>query len=152
MARLFRSQSRPVKELIARLEASPAGGIDEALRRGQRYLDAGVDMLFVDAVKQIDDAVALGQALDGTLIISMVEGNETARLTPGELKQMGFSIALYPLSTLLTATHANGKLLADLKQNGTTQARMEHMSTYSEFSEIVDLDHFSGLDNRFGQG
>ncbi len=138
--------------VIGRTDACATAGIDEALRRGQCYLDAGVDMLFVDAVKKIDDAVALGKALDGTLIISMVEGNETSRLTPEELKQMGFSIALYPLSTLLTATHANGKLLADLKQNGTTQATVDRMSTYSEFSEIVALDHFSDLDNRFGQG
>jgi 2-methylisocitrate lyase-like PEP mutase family enzyme len=109
-------------------------------------------MLFVDAVKKIDDAVALGRALDGTLIISMVEGNETAKLTPDELKQMGFSIALYPLSTLLTATYANVRLLAELKQNGTTQGGMDRMSTYADFSEIVDLEHFNGLDNRFGQG
>lgn len=138
--------------IIGRTDACATAGIDEALRRGQCYLDAGVDMLFVDAVKQIDDAVALGRTLHGSLIISMVEGNETARLTPDELKQMGFSVAVYPLSTLLTATYANGKLLADLKQNGTTQAAMDRMSTYSDFSEIVDLDHYSGLDNRFGQG
>ena len=138
--------------IIGRTDACATAGIAEAIRRGQRYLDTGVDMLFVDAVKRIDDAVALGQALDGTLIISMVEGNETARLTPCELEQMGFSVALYPLSTLLTATYANGKLLTDLKQTGTTQAAMDRMSTYSDFSEIVNLDHFSDLDSRFGQG
>lgn len=138
--------------VIGRTDACATAGIDEAVQRGRCYLDAGVDMLFVDAVKQIDDAVALGRALDGTLIISMVEGNETARLTPDELRQMGFSIALYPLSTLLTATYASKHLLAELKQNGTTQAQMNRMSTYSDFSEIVDLDHFSGLDDRFGLG
>ena len=138
--------------IIGRTDACATVGIDEAVKRGQRYLDAGVDMLFVDALKQINDAVALGKALDGRLIISMVEGNETAKLTPHELKQMGFSVALYPLSTLLRATRANRNLLADLKQNGTTQAQMNRMSTYSEFSEIVGLDHFSGLDDRFGLG
>ncbi|MCP4499003.1 MAG: hypothetical protein GY822_03425, partial [Deltaproteobacteria bacterium] len=124
-------------------DACATAGIAEAIKRGQRYLDAGVVILFVDALKNIDDAVALGRALDGRLIISMVEGNETAKLTPDELRQMGFSIALYPLSTLLRATYANRNLLADLKQNGTTQAQVNRMSTYSEFSEIVGLDHFS---------
>lgn len=138
--------------IIGRTDACATLGIDEAIRRGQCYLDAGVDMLFVDALKRIDDAVALGKALDGTLVIAMVEGNETAQLSPNELKRMGFSVALYPLSTLLTATHANKSLLADLKQNGTTQSRMDHMSTYSEFSEIVGLDHYTDLDNRFGNG
>ena len=138
--------------IIARTDALATAGMDEAIKRGRGYLDTGADMLFIDAVKQISDAVALGQALDGTLIISMVEGNETARLMPDELKQMGFSIALYPISTLLTATYANRNLLADLKQKGTTQDRMDRMSTYSNFSEIVGLDHFSGLDDRFGLG
>ncbi len=138
--------------IIGRTDALATAGREEAIQRGRAYLDAGVDMLFVDAVKQIDDAVALGKALDGPLIIAMVEGNETAQLTPSELKQMGFSIALYPLSTLLTATHANKSLLADLKQSGTTQSRLDRMSTYSEFSDVVGLDHYTDLDDRFGLG
>ena len=138
--------------IIGRTDACATAGIDEAIQRGRCYLDAGVDMLFVDAVRHINDAVALGRALDGILIISMVEGNETARLTPDELKQMGFSIALYPIATLLRATHANRNLLADLRRNGTTQTHMDRMSTYSDFSEIVGLNHFSSLDDRFGLG
>ena len=138
--------------IIGRTDACASEGIDKAIRRGQCYLDAGVDMLFVDALKQIDDAVALGKALDGTLIIAMVEGNETARLTPDELKQMGFSVALYPLSTLLTATHAKKNLLSHLKENKTTRTETGRMATYSEFSEIVGLDHYKDLDERFGMG
>ena len=138
--------------IIGRTDACATEGIDEAIRRGQCYLDAGVDMLFVDALKQIDDAVALGKALDGALIIAMVEGNETAQLTPDELKEMGFSIALYPLSTLLTATHAKKNLLDHLKQNGTTRTETDRMTSYAEFSEIVGLDHYKGLDDRFGTG
>ena len=138
--------------VIGRTDACAVAGVDEAVRRGRCYLDAGVDMLFVDAVKRIDDAATLGKTLGGILIISMVEGNETAALTPAELKQMGFSIALYPLSTLLTATHANQALLADLKRNGTTQGNRNSMSTYSDFAAIVNLDRFNDLDNRFGQG
>lgn len=136
--------------IIGRTDACSTFGVDEAIHRGRRYLDAGVDLLFVDAVKEIDDAHALGKALDGTLIISMVEGNETAKLSPEELKQMGFSIALYPISTLLTATYANRDFLLDLKRNGTVQGRMNQMLTYNEFSKIVDLGHYNDLDNRFG--
>ena len=135
--------------IIGRTDACSSFGVGEAIDRAKRYLDAGVDMLFVDAVKDIHDAYALGKALDGTLIISMVEGNETAKLLPDELKQMGFSIALYPISTLLTASYANKNILRDLKQNGTTQARMGQMLTYSDFCKVVNLDHYSSLDDHF---
>ena len=78
--------------IIGRTDALATAGIDEAIKRGRCYLDAGIDMLFIDAVKQIDDAHALGRTLDGILVISMLEGNETAKLTPEELEQMGFTI------------------------------------------------------------
>jgi 2-methylisocitrate lyase-like PEP mutase family enzyme len=83
--------------IIGRTDALITEGIESAIQRGRLYLETGIDMLFIDAVKTIDDARALGQALDGKLVISMVEGNETAQLTCEELQQMGFSAALYPL-------------------------------------------------------
>lgn len=137
--------------IIGRTDACSVSGVDEAVNRARCYLDAGVDMLFIDAIKQIDDARVLGQALDGaTLIISMVEGNETAKLSPSELKQIGFSIALYPISTLLRATYAVRELLVDLKQNGSTRAKVDQMMTYGDFSKVVDLDHYNHLDKLFG--
>ena len=128
--------------IIGRTDALAAAGLDEA----------GVDIIFVDAIKRIEDARALGQALEGPLVISVVEGHETAALTPEELKQMGFDVALYPLSALLSATHAIQEVLTELRQNGTTQARADRMTTYADFCEIVRLAHFSGLDDRFGTG
>ncbi|MBN2294241.1 MAG: isocitrate lyase/phosphoenolpyruvate mutase family protein [Pirellulales bacterium] len=137
--------------IIGRTDACAVFGVDEALNRARCYLEAGVDMLFIDAVKKIDDARLLGEALKGaTLIISMVEGNETAQLLPDELKQMGFSIALYPLSTLLRATYASREMLADLKENGTTLAKADQMMTYGDFSKVVDLDRYNRLDDNFG--
>jgi 2-methylisocitrate lyase-like PEP mutase family enzyme len=138
--------------IIGRTDALAAAGLDEAIQRARRYRDVGVDLLFVDAVKRIEDARAVGQAVAGPLVISVVEGNETAKLTPDELKQMGFALALYPLSTLFSGTHAIRDVLAELRRSGTTQARTDRMLTYAEFSEVVCLDHFRGLDGRFGTG
>jgi 2-methylisocitrate lyase-like PEP mutase family enzyme len=53
---------------------------------------------------------------------------------------------------LLTATDANRKLLAHLKQKGTTHERLDQMTGYSDFSNIVGLDHYHRLDDRFGVG
>jgi 2-methylisocitrate lyase-like PEP mutase family enzyme len=137
--------------IIGRTDALGAG-LDEAIKRIRRYREAGVDMVFVDAIKRIDDARAVGQAVDGPLMISVVEGNETAKLRTDELKKMGFALALYPLSTLLAATRAIGDILAKLKQNGTTHAWTDRMVTYSDFSEVVRLDRFCSLDDQFGTG
>ena len=138
--------------IIGRTDALAAEGRDEAIRRARLYREAGVDMVFVDATKRIEDARAIGEGVEGPLVISVVEGHEPAKLRPDDLKQMGFAVALYPVSTLFSATHAIREVLRELKENGTTQGRADRMMTYSEFCEGVHLDHFRGLDDRFSTG
>jgi carboxyvinyl-carboxyphosphonate phosphorylmutase len=138
--------------IIGRTDALAADGRDEAIRRALRYREVGVDIVFVDAMKRIDDAVAVTEAVAGPLMISIVEGHETTQLLPQELKRMGYCLALFPLSTLLSATRAIQGVLGELKRSGTTQSHADRMATYAEFSEVVRLDHFRGLDDRFGVG
>jgi 2-methylisocitrate lyase-like PEP mutase family enzyme len=83
-------------------------------------------------------------------MISIVEGHETTRLLPQDLKRMGYSLALYPLSALFAATRAVSEVLQTLRRDGSTMADAARMATYAEFSEVVRLDHFRSLDDRFG--
>ena len=138
--------------VIGRTDALAAAGRDEAIRRACRYRQTGVDIVFVDAMKRLDDARAVAEAVEGPLMVSIVEGHETTKLTPAELKRMGYCLALYPLSTLFTATRAIQNVLEALKRDGTTESHAGQMATYAEFSDIVRLDHFRGLDDRFGVG
>ncbi|MGD0897045.1 MAG: isocitrate lyase/PEP mutase family protein [Thermoguttaceae bacterium] len=139
--------------IVGRTDALAAGaGVEEAIARARRYGDAGADIVFVDAIKRIGDAVAVGKAIDAPLVISIVEGAETAALKPAELKEMGFAIALYPLSTLFAAARAVQETLSDLKRHGTTAGRADRMASYAEFSAVVRLDHYRGLDDRFAAG
>jgi 2-methylisocitrate lyase-like PEP mutase family enzyme len=137
--------------VIGRTDALAAAGRDEAIRRALRYRAAGVDLVFVDAMKKIEDAEAVARAVPGPLMISVVEGHETTQLLPQALKRMGYCLALYPLSALFTATRAIQGVLEELKRSGTTSAHAGRMATYAEFSEVVRLDHFRGLDDRFGE-
>jgi 2-methylisocitrate lyase-like PEP mutase family enzyme len=138
--------------IIGRTDGLAAAGLDEAIQRARRYRSAGVDLVFVDAIKHLEDACAVGQAVGGPLMLSVVEGHETALVKPEELKRMGFSLALYPLSTLFSATRAIQDTLAELRQNGTTAARADRMARYTDFATVVHLDRFRHLDERFGTG
>ena len=138
--------------IIGRTDALPTSGVEEAIRRAKAYRQAGVDIVFVDAVKRIADARAIATAIEGPLMISIVEGNETAQLRADDLKEMGFSLALYALSALLSATRAIQEVLDELREKGTTHERLDRMMTYSEFSQVVDLEHYRELDERFGSG
>ena len=136
--------------IIGRTDALAAMGRDEAIRRALRYRESGVDLVFVDAMKTIADAEAVAREVPGPLMISIVEGHETTRLLPQDLKSLGYAIALYPLSALFAATRAVSEVLLSLRGNGTTLAEAGRMATYSEFSELVRFDHFRSLDDRFG--
>ena len=136
--------------IIGRTDALAATGRDEAIRRALRYREAGVDLVFVDAMKTIADAEAVAREVPGPLMISIVEGHETTRLLPQDLESLGYAIALYPLSALFAATRAVSEVLQSLRGNGTTLAEAGRMATYSEFSELVRFDHFRSLDDRFG--
>ena len=136
--------------VVGRTDALPTFGVKEAIQRGQLYRQAGADIVFVDAVKRIGEARALAEAIDAPLMISIVEGNETTQLTEDQLKQMGFSLAIYPLSALLSATRAIQDVLTRLQKEGNTRGWLDHMLTYSEFTEVVDVGHFRDLDDRFG--
>jgi 2-methylisocitrate lyase-like PEP mutase family enzyme len=136
--------------IIGRTDALAAVGRDEAIRRASRYRDAGVDLVFVDAMKTIADAEAVAREVPGPLMISIVEGHETTRLLPQDLKSLGYALALYPLSPLFAATRAVNEVLRSLRRDGSTLAEAGRMATYAEFSEWVRLDHFRSLDDRFG--
>ncbi len=136
--------------VIGRTDALAVAGRDEAIRRALRYREAGVDLVFVDAMKHIADAEAVAREVPGPLVISIVEGHETTRLTPTDLKGMGYALALYPLSALFAATRAVGEVLEGLRRTGTTLSFAERMASYAEFSEVVRLPHFRSLDDRFG--
>ena len=136
--------------VIGRTDALPVLGLEEAVRRAQAYREAGVDIVFIDAIKRVSDAETIARAVEGPLMISIVEGNETAQLTPADLTRIGFSLAIYPLSALLSATHAVQEALGELHTEGTTQGRSGQMATYGEFSQVVDLEHYVELDDTFG--
>jgi 2-methylisocitrate lyase-like PEP mutase family enzyme len=136
--------------LIARTDAMPAAGADEAIRRAKMYQDAGADLVFVDGIKTIAEVEAVARHVAGPKVVSIVDGNETVALTARELEEMGFSLVFYAVSTLFSAVKAFNDTLAALKRDGTPKARAGEMISYQDYCEIVDLKRFAALDEAFG--
>jgi 2-methylisocitrate lyase-like PEP mutase family enzyme len=127
-----------------------AVGPDEAIRRAKLYQDAGVDLVFVDGIKKVSEIEVVARAVDGPKIVSIVDGNETTRLTARDLQEMGFAVVLYAVSALFSAAKAVNDTLTALRTEGTPKSRESAMMSYAEFSELVDLDAFRKLDDDFG--
>lgn len=136
--------------IIARTDALGVLGIDAALDRAKAYADSGVDMVFVDGVKTIAQAEAIGRGLDFPRVLSIVDGNETAKLTTKDAQDMGFSLVFHALSTLLSASHAVSRTLASLKSTGTTSGVSGQIDDYATLSEAIDLHRWEEFDEKFG--
>jgi 2-methylisocitrate lyase-like PEP mutase family enzyme len=133
--------------VIARTDALPAVGIDEAVTRALRYQDAGVDLVFVDGIKTIAEVEAVGRRVPGPKVVSIVDGTEAAALGAAELQQMGFALLLHAVTALFHATRAVEQALAALRTHGTPAAGG---IDYATFCTIVGLPHHQRLDESFG--
>lgn len=137
-------------QIIGRTDALGVDGMDAAINRAKAYQDAGVDLAFVDGVKTIAQVEQIATRLDGKKVISIVEGNETTALSADQLREMGFAVVLYAVSTLFAAARASLDVLQNLKRTGTTHSDAQRMMPYTEFVNIVGIDKYQKLDEAFG--
>jgi 2-methylisocitrate lyase-like PEP mutase family enzyme len=137
--------------IIARTDALPAAGADEALARAVRYRDAGADLVFVDGVRSVADVETVARRAEGPKVVSIVDGTEAASLTVDDLQSMGFDLALYAVTTLFTAVGAISGALAELARTGSTRGVSAGMVSYDEFCALVDLPFHQRLDDHYGR-
>jgi len=119
--------------IIARIDAIAVNGFDDALARAEAYLEAGADCLFFEAfesVKQME--AACRRFSDIPLLINLVEGGKTPFLPAPDLADMGFRIAIYPVTGVLAAAYQMKKVYGALKQTGTTQGMWHEMLPFNE--------------------
>jgi 2-methylisocitrate lyase-like PEP mutase family enzyme len=92
-------------KIMARTDARQTHGLDEALSRGEAFLHAGADILFIEAPQSEAEMRKIAQTFAGIpLVANLVEDGKTPMLSPAELAAIGFKIALYPITALLAVT------------------------------------------------
>jgi 2,3-dimethylmalate lyase len=133
--------------LIARTDAREVVGMDEALRRGERYLRAGADGLFIEAPVSVEEMERIGKAFDVPLLANMLEGGRTPILKPAELEALGFRIVIYGISLLMRATRNMQETLCDIlagemKLTGTGVS-------FEEYKDIVGMREWSRIEDRY---
>ncbi|HKU96697.1 MAG TPA: isocitrate lyase/PEP mutase family protein, partial [Vineibacter sp.] len=102
--------------LLARTDARALEGLDGALRRGERYLNAGADGIFIEAPVSVAELERIGRAFKGTpQLANMLEDGATPLMTPADLYGLGFQMVAYPVSLLFRIVHTMQRALADMR-------------------------------------
>ncbi len=144
------ARTAPELVLVARTDAAAVEGIDAAIDRARRYRDAGVDALFVEAVTSEADIERVASELaDVPLLFNWVEGGKTPPLPYDRLRELGFAIVIFPLTTLLTAMTSMRHALAQIRTVGTPTPLLEDLPSFSAFTEFIGLDEITALERRF---
>jgi methylisocitrate lyase len=135
--------------IIARTDARAPLGLEEAIARGRAYVEAGADMLFVEAPQSVEELKAIATAFpDVPLVANIVEGGKTPQLSAAELQEIGFKIVFFPVSALLAATHVMTACLRHLKEQGTT-AGFEDLVGFQEIQQVVGAPQYRQLEQQF---
>jgi len=92
--------------IIARTDARAINGFEDALDRVKNYVEAGADVIFLEAPESEDEMKKVSEIIKVPLLANMVENGKTPFLKERKLEEMGYKIAIYPVSTLYTATKA----------------------------------------------
>ena len=141
-------ESRTDKDflIIVRTDALAVTGWEDTMDRCHRYIDAGADVLFVEALRSAEDAQRAVELLPVPLLYNFVETGKSPLLSASDLESIGFKIVIFPASNLLLVTATIQKLMAELKEKGTTIGMMEQMVSLQECFELMGLSEMLAVD------
>lgn len=138
--------------IVARTDARYAHGMDEALRRGEAFLKAGADILFVESPESLEELRLIGETFRGALLLAnMVEGGRTPYLGTDELAGLGFGVALFPATGFLAAAAALQTAYAHLKQAGIGTGGDTRLLPFAEMNTLMGFPAVHAFERRHGR-
>jgi len=137
--------------IIARTDAAAVHGLDDAIDRAKAYADAGADALFVEAPTDRAAIERVARELRGVapLVFNWAEGGRTPPIPLAEIAELGFSLVLFPIGTLLAATAGMRALLDTLRADGTPTAALPGLPSFEQFTDLIGLPEVRDLEQRF---
>ncbi len=138
--------------IIARTDARAVEGMASALERARRYREAGADVLFVEAPQSEEEIATVARAFPSVpLLFNWAEGGKTPPVALPRLRELGYAIVIFPISTLLAATRAIREVLAQIREVGTPNPVMERLVPFQEFLDFIGLPEVRELERRFAE-
>jgi 2-methylisocitrate lyase-like PEP mutase family enzyme len=136
--------------IIARTDARAMEGLEAALDRARIYREAGADVLFVEAPQSAQEIEVIARSFpDVPLLFNYAEGGKTPAVTHQFLRELGFRLVIFPLSTLLVATAAMRSVLAQIRDDGTPINVLPSLLPFNDFLDFIGLPEIRELERRF---
>ena len=136
--------------LMARTDAHAVEGQQAAIERAQRYVEAGADMIFAEALTTLDEYRQFTEAARVPVLANITEFGNTPLFTVAELGSAGVSLVLYPLSAFRAMSKAAEVVYGAIRRDGTQKSVVDYMQTRAELYDVLGYhDYERKLDELF---
>ena len=138
--------------ITARVDSIAIHGLDDAIKRANTYVEAGADMIFVEAPTTEADIQRIINETKGPSWINMVEGGKTPLVPIPKLQQMGAALVDYGPLVLFAAAGGVERALQALKRDGTTANHLKELMLFNEINELNCIDDYRAMETRYTKG
>jgi 2-methylisocitrate lyase-like PEP mutase family enzyme len=135
--------------IVARTDARTSLGLDEALRRGEAYARAGADILFIESPESEEEMARIARHFGVPLLANMADGGRTPILSRSRLQELGYKIAIFPVTGLLAAAKALERAYGALKEKGSSDALAAELYPFDRFCRLVGFEHVWAFEKRW---
>ncbi len=131
--------------LMARTDAAAVEGIEAAIDRANRYIEAGADMIFAEALTGQEPFRKFTANVSAPVLANMTEFGRTPLLTVSQLDEAGVRLVLYPLTAFRAMSAAARSVYDTLRSDGVQSSLLAQMQTRDELYEVLNYHHFEQL-------
>ncbi|MGC9009157.1 MAG: methylisocitrate lyase [Sulfolobales archaeon] len=132
--------------IIARTDARAVEGLEKAIERAKIYVEAGADIIFPEALESKEEFEIFAKKVDAPLLANMTEFGKSPLLSVKELKDLGYKIVLFPVTTFRASMKASEKILKIIMEKGTQREDLDMLMTRSEFYELIKYHDYEKKD------
>jgi methylisocitrate lyase len=126
--------------IVARTDARAVEDFDRTVDRAQRYLQAGADAIFPEALQNAEEFRDFAKKVDKPLLANMTEFGKSPLLSFKELAGFGYRMVIFPQTAFRVSMKASHKLLRALRESGTQREWLDQMQTREELYKLLDYD------------
>ncbi len=137
--------------IMARTDAVAVEGLDKAMERAEQYVQAGADILFIEAPRSLDDMKTVTGRFAARLpmLANMVEGGKTPLLDAQGLEKLGYRIAIFPGGLARCLAFAAREFFAVLKRDGSTNGMRERMLDFQGLNRVIGTPEMLELGKKY---
>ncbi len=137
--------------IVARTDARAVEGLNGAVSRGKRYLGAGADVIFPEALESAKEFEQFAKKVSGRLMANMTEFGKTPYLSVSDFESMGYAIVLFPMTAFRVAARAMEEALKVLRREGTQKRLLDRMQTRDQLYDLIRYAEYERHDHEIAK-